>query len=46
MADSRLELVAAVDTDRANAFIKSVNASLSTMEVDDGGLRRCRRRPE
>jgi hypothetical protein len=46
MADSRLELVVEVDTNKANASIKSVNASLSTMEVHDGGLRSCRRRPE
>ena len=32
MADSRLELVVEVDTNRANASIKSVNASLSSME--------------
>jgi hypothetical protein len=33
MADSRLELVVEVDTNRANASIKSVNASLSSMEA-------------
>ena len=33
MADNRLELVVEVDTNRANASIKSVNASLSSMEV-------------
>jgi hypothetical protein len=33
MADNRLELVVEVDTDRANASIKSVNASLSSMEA-------------
>ncbi len=32
-ADNRLELVVEVDTDRANASIKSVNASLSSMEA-------------
>ena len=32
MADNRLELVVEVDTNRANASIKSVNASLSSME--------------
>jgi hypothetical protein len=33
MADNRLELVVEVDTNRANASIKSVNASLSSMEA-------------
>src|SRR5579884_655393 len=33
MADNRLELVVEVDTNRANASIKSVNASLSSMET-------------
>ena len=33
MADNRLELVVEVDTNRANASIKSVNASLSNMEA-------------
>jgi len=32
-ADNRLELVVEVDTNRANASIKSVNASLSSMEA-------------
>jgi hypothetical protein len=32
-ADNRLELVVEVDTNRANASIKSVNASLSSMET-------------
>jgi hypothetical protein len=32
MADNKLELVVEVDTNRANASIKSVNASLSSME--------------
>jgi len=33
MADNKLELVVEVDTNRANASIKSVNASLSSMET-------------
>src|SRR5579883_978298 len=33
MADNRLELVVEVDTNRANASLKSVNASLSSMEA-------------
>jgi hypothetical protein len=33
MADNRLELVVEVDANRANASIKSVNASLSSMEA-------------
>jgi len=33
MADNRLELVVEVDTNRANASIRSVNASLSSMEA-------------
>ncbi len=33
MADNKLELVVEVDTNRANASIKSVNASLSSMEA-------------
>jgi hypothetical protein len=33
VADNRLELVVEVDTNRANASIKSVNASLSSMEA-------------
>jgi hypothetical protein len=33
MADNRLELVVEVDTNRANASIKSVNSSLSSMEA-------------
>jgi hypothetical protein len=33
MADNRLELVVEVDTNKANASIKSVNASLSDMEA-------------
>jgi hypothetical protein len=33
MADNRLDLVVEVDTNRANASIKSVNASLSSMEA-------------
>jgi len=33
MADNRLELVVEVDTNRANASIKSVNASLSSIEA-------------
>jgi hypothetical protein len=33
MADNRLELIVEVDTNRANASIKSVNASLSSMEA-------------
>ncbi|MEN6533098.1 MAG: hypothetical protein ABFD89_05505 [Bryobacteraceae bacterium] len=33
MADNKLELVVEVDTNRANASIKSVNSSLSSMEA-------------
>jgi len=33
MADSKLELVVTVDTDKANASIKSVNAGLSSIET-------------
>ena len=33
MADNKLQLVVEVDTNRANASIKSVNASLSSMET-------------
>jgi len=33
MADNKLELVVEVDANRANASIKSVNASLSSMEA-------------
>ncbi|MGC8884865.1 MAG: hypothetical protein ACP5UT_18760, partial [Bryobacteraceae bacterium] len=33
MADNRLELVVEVDANRANASIKSVNSSLSSMEA-------------
>ncbi len=33
MADNRLELIVEVDANRANASIKSVNASLSSMEA-------------
>ncbi len=33
MADNKLELVVEVDTNKANASIKSVNASLSSMEA-------------
>ena len=33
MADSKLELVVTVDTDKANASIKSVNAGLSSLET-------------
>src|ERR1041385_9257612 len=32
MADNKLELVVSVEVDRANQSIKSVNASLSSME--------------
>jgi hypothetical protein len=33
MADNKLELVVTVDTDKANASIKSVNAGLSSLET-------------
>ena len=33
MADNKLELVVAVEVDKANESIKSVNASLSSMEA-------------
>ena len=33
MADNKLELVVAVEVDKANQSIKSVNASLSSMEA-------------
>jgi hypothetical protein len=37
MADNRLELVVEVDTNRANASIKSVNASLSSNGGENTG---------
>ena len=33
MADNNLELIVTVDTDKANASIKSVNAGLSSIET-------------
>ena len=33
MADNKLELVVTVEVDKANQSIKSVNASLSSMEA-------------
>lgn len=39
MADNKLELVVEIDTNRANASIKSINSSLSSMEAAAPGLR-------